>query len=592
VLPKKSIFDSMNLFRLHTLQRKAIALVVLFAVLSLAEFFFIRYYKKQLLQQEGQLELAQNSRLNALQLSVEVKDFLHGNKERAPEIIALMAKKDSQLKIFAEGGRDDDGNIELKPISRLSKITLNRIQEKWTEYKTNLLTVTTHEIWKDSVMDAPASQTDVMDSTSSGEFTSITVSQKMIDPSVARARLFIEGQWTSLLGLHSVLIKDLKEDKEQSEFSLSMAIGGMAIANILVAVGLLIVFRQKIIGQLSRIQEATATRTLLLNSGEDEFGKVSHGLNEILNQLNHASTFVQNIGDGNLEVTYNQQENGSVKNDQLASSLISMQSKLKTMNEEEQKRTWANEGLTRFVEILRTNDDNLASLGDKIVSGLVQYTRSNQGGLYILNDEVTRDPFLELISLYAFNIKKFEQQKLKIGEGLVGQAYLEKATIYLKEIPEDYIKITSGLGASNPKNILVVPLKVDTEVYGLVELASFNQYQPHEISFVEKLGETLASTLASVKTNQRNRKLLEESRMATEAMRAQEEEMRQNMEELTATQEEMSRKEREYLLKIKDLEEKLKKPAQGDDWTLANELEQQLQIQLEALKITQESLSR
>jgi hypothetical protein len=262
------------------------------------------------------------------------------------------------------------------------------------------------------------------------------------------------------------------------------------------------------------------------------------------------------------------------------------------MNEEEQKRTWANEGLTRFVEILRSNDDNISSLGDKIVSGLVQYTRSNQGGLYILNDEDSKNQFLELISLYAFNIKKFEQQKLRIGEGLVGQAYLEKETIYLKEIPEDYIRITSGLGASNPKNILVVPLKVDKEVYGLVELASFNEYQAHEISFVEKLGETLASTLASVKTNHRNRKLLDESRMATEAMRAQEEEMRQNMEELTATQEEMSRKERDYVLKIQDLEEKLKTPTQGDDWALAAELEQQLQFQLDALKITKETLSK
>jgi hypothetical protein len=591
VLPKKSIFDFMNMFRLYTLQRKALALVVLFAVLCLAEFFFIRFYKKQLLQNDGQLELAQNSRLNALQLSNEVTAFLHGQKERAPEIIALMGKKDAQLKIFSEGGRDDEGTLELKPISRLSKITLNRIQEKWTEYKTNLLTVTTYEIWKDSVIDAPA-QVEEMDSTSSGSFTAMTVSQKIIDPSVAHARLFIEGQWSSLLNLHSVLVKDLKEDKEQSEFRLSMAIGGMAITNILVAIGMLVVFRQKIIGQLQRIQQATANRTPLPDSDKDEFGMVSKGLNEILNQLNHASTFVQTIGDGNLEVTYTRHENGSIKNDQLASSLIQMQSKLKTMNDEEQKRTWANEGLTRFVEILRTNDDNISSLGDKIVSGLVQYTRSNQGGLYILNDEDTKNQFLELISLYAFNIKKFEQQKLKIGEGLVGQAYLEKETIYLKEIPEDYMRITSGLGASNPKNILVVPLKVDTEVYGLVELATFNEYKPHEISFVEKLGETLASTLASVKTNQRNRKLLEESRMATEAMRAQEEEMRQNMEELTATQEEMSRKEREYLLKIKELEEKLKTPTRGDDWAIAAELEQQLQIQLEALKITQEALSK
>jgi hypothetical protein len=409
---------------------------------------------------------------------------------------------------------------------------------------------------------------------------------------VAKARLFVENEWSALLDQYSVLQKDLKDDRAESESQLASSIVIAMVVNVLAAIICFFLFRLKIITPLDHIQQSASARTAIENPEDDEIGKVAKGLNGILDQLNHASSFVQNIGDGNLEIGYAKNENGSLKNDTLASSLILMQSKLKTMNEEEQKRTWANEGLTRFVEILRTNDDNISSLGDKIVSGLVQYTRSNQGGLYVLNDEDNKNQFLELISLYAFNIKKFEQQKLRIGEGLVGQAYLEKETLYLKEIPDDYIRITSGLGASNPKNILVVPLKVDKEVYGLVELASFNEYQAHEISFVEKLGETLASTLASVKTNQRNRKLLDESRMATEAMRAQEEEMRQNMEELTATQEEMSRKERDYVLKIKDLEQKLKTPTQGDDWALAAELEQQLRFQLDALKITKETLSR
>jgi hypothetical protein len=590
VLAKKSIFDTMNFFRLHTLQRKAIALVALFGVLTLVEYVGIRFFQAQLFQREAQLELAQLCRLNTVQLSAEVNYFLRGQKEKASKLISLSSNQDAQLKIFSEGGRPDGADFEVRPVSRLSKITLNRIQEKWSEYKANLLLITTHELWKDSVL--LTNEAVESDSSSSDSLSADIQTQKIIDPNVARARLFVENESSALLDQFSVLQKDLKEDRGQSESQLEFAIVIAMIFNVLAAIVCFFLFRFKIITPLDHIQHSASNRTPVENPEDDEIGKVAKGLNGILDQLNHASSFVQNIGDGNLEISYAKNENGSLKNDTLASSLILMQSKLKTMNEEEQKRTWANEGLTRFVEILRSNDDNISSLGDKIVSGLVQYTRSNQGGLYILNDEDSKNQFLELISLYAFNIKKFEQQKLRIGEGLVGQAYLEKETIYLKEIPEDYIRITSGLGASNPKNILVVPLKVDKEVYGLVELASFNEYQAHEISFVEKLGETLASTLASVKTNHRNRKLLDESRMATEAMRAQEEEMRQNMEELTATQEEMSRKERDYVLKIQDLEEKLKTPTQGDDWALAAELEQQLQFQLDALKITKETLSK
>jgi hypothetical protein len=208
-----------------------------------------------------------------------------------------------------------------------------------------------------------------------------------------------------------------------------------------------------------------------------------------------------------------------------------MQHKLRALNDEEQKRKWANEGLARFVDILRTSASNLHQLGDKIISALVHYTGSNQGGLYVLNDDDPRQPCLELISLFAFNIKKHQQQKVKPGEGLLGQTFLEKETVYLKQLPEDYVRITSGLGDANPRTLLIVPLKIDDTVYGLVELASFREYQPHEIAFVEKLGESIASTLASVKAAQNNRKLLEESRLTTEAMRAQEEEMQRVMKE-------------------------------------------------------------
>jgi chromosome segregation ATPase len=89
--------------------------------------------------------------------------------------------------------------------------------------------------------------------------------------------------------------------------------------------------------------------------------------------------------------------------------------------------------------------------------------------------------------------------------------------------------------------VLLVPLKLNEDIYGVVELASFREFEPYQIDFVQKLGESIASTFASVKNAEQTQKLLKESLLLQEQMQAQEEEMRQNLEELMAAQEELQR---------------------------------------------------
>jgi PAS domain S-box-containing protein len=251
------------------------------------------------------------------------------------------------------------------------------------------------------------------------------------------------------------------------------------------------------------------------------------------------SQFIEAVSAGDYNMELSDSEDG----DNLTSMLITMRDKLKQTTEDDRKRNWSTTGLARIGEILRTTSTTSAELYDNIIKFLVKYTRSTQGGLFIITDDDDGKQYLELVACYAFERKKYLEKRVAIGDGLVGQCFLEKERIYLTEVPQEYISITSGLGGSNPNALLIVPMKVNESTYGVIELASFNKFEEYEIDLVEKLAESIASTISNVRVNETTRVLLEKTQQQAEEMKSQEEEIRQNMEELEATQEEMRRKQ-------------------------------------------------
>ena len=252
------------------------------------------------------------------------------------------------------------------------------------------------------------------------------------------------------------------------------------------------------------------------------------------------SNFMEAISSGN----YSTELDLVINNGSMANTLVTMRDKLRTNAEEDSRRNWATSGLAQIGELLRTSFTTTQELFDNIMKFVVKYTKSNQGGLFILNEENKDKAFLELVACYAYERKKFLTKTIEVGEGLVGQSFLEAEPIYLMDVPKEYIAITSSLGEATPNALLLVPLKVNGKVFGILELATFGKYETHERELVEKLAESVASTISTVRINESTRILLEKTQQQTEEMRAQEEEMRQNMEELEATQEEMRRKEK------------------------------------------------
>ena len=274
----------------------------------------------------------------------------------------------------------------------------------------------------------------------------------------------------------------------------------------------------------------------------DEIGEMAVAMDKLVAGLKGTTTFAENIGNGNYQTEFKPLS----EHDVLGNALINMRNNLSKVAEDDKKRNWATEGMAKFGEILRTNTNDLGKLSDEIIANLVKYLNANQGALYIVDDAAEdEDPTMTMKSCYAWDKKKFLNHKIYKGEGLAGQAWQEGDIVYLTEVPQNYIRIASGLGDANPTSVLIVPLKVNDQIFGVVEIASFSEIQDFEKEFVQKIAETIASTISTVKINARTQRLLEESQEMTEQMRAQEEEMRQNMEELQATQEEMQRSQSE-----------------------------------------------
>jgi PAS domain S-box-containing protein len=213
--------------------------------------------------------------------------------------------------------------------------------------------------------------------------------------------------------------------------------------------------------------------------------------------------------------------------------------------EEEKNRAWVTEGLGRINNLTRQHD-NPAQLSKEVISEIVKYVEGNQGAIYLVEKgEEDEEPYMEMKVAFAFGRKKVIKDKVRPGEGLIGQCYLEKDMIYLTDVPDDFVRIKSGLGDAPPKNIVIMPLMTNEKIEGILEVASFQVLPDYKVDYLKKLGESLATSFSMNKINANTKRLLELSQEQEEQMRSQAEELHQNMEELQATQEEMERKNKE-----------------------------------------------
>jgi hypothetical protein len=350
------------------------------------------------------------------------------------------------------------------------------------------------------------------------------------------------------------LNKVIKQEKLNAEIAQDEMINSLAsVKNINIGINVLVILIASLVAFLIsnaiiKPIDALKGSILKLSLGDlphfdieitkDEIGEMVEGTYKLVDSIKNRTDFAVEIGKGNYDKSF---ELLSDK-DTMGIALIEMRNNLKRSAEEDKRRSWANEGLAKIGAILRNQYATSDDFYYEINRFVVKYVDSIQSALYVVSENLVDEPYMEIVACFAYDRRKFLKKKVFQGEGLVGQSWIEKEIINITEVPNDYVSITSGLGEANPSNILIIPLKANNIVYGIIEIASFDLFEPYKIAFLDKIAESIASAIGLEKINQQTKKLLEETQIQSEAVKAQEEEMRQNLEELYATQEELMRK--------------------------------------------------
>jgi HAMP domain-containing protein/CheY-like chemotaxis protein/signal transduction histidine kinase len=228
--------------------------------------------------------------------------------------------------------------------------------------------------------------------------------------------------------------------------------------------------------------------------------------------------------------------------DELKQNINQMIANLRETTERNQEQDWLKTNLAKFSRMMQGQKD-LESVSRLIMSELTPLVSAHHGAFFI-SDQEPGSPLLRLIASYAYRARKHVGNRFTLGEGLVGQAALEKQPILLQNVPDDYIQITSGLGEAPPRNIIVLPILFEGEVKAVIELASFLPFSQIHQSFLDQLSESIGVVLNMIQANMRTEELLEQSQKLTQELQSQSKELQQQQEELKRSNSELEQQAR------------------------------------------------
>jgi HAMP domain-containing protein/CheY-like chemotaxis protein len=216
------------------------------------------------------------------------------------------------------------------------------------------------------------------------------------------------------------------------------------------------------------------------------------------------------------------------------------------------EQDWLKTNLARFTGMLQGQKD-IKTVAKLIMSELAPLVNS-QTAVFYLNEPVDDQPLLKYMAGFA-PPKRHNFQQFRSGEGLVGQCVYERKSILVKNVPPDYLEVTSGTGSARPLNIIVLPVLFEGDIKAVIELASFDTFSDNHLLFLDQLTESIGIVLNTIAANMRTEELLKQSQSLTTELQSQQEELRSTNEELEEKARLLAEQNEEVEKRTREIEE-------------------------------------
>ncbi|MBO0876851.1 MAG: HAMP domain-containing protein, partial [Pseudonocardia sp.] len=273
---------------------------------------------------------------------------------------------------------------------------------------------------------------------------------------------------------------------------------------------------------------------------------------ELTRQVRAISEVTSAVASGDLTRTISVEAEGEVA--ELKDNVNAMVRSLRETVQALRDQDWLKSNLASIGSMMQGHRD-LEVVAELIMDELAPLVGA-QHGTFFLTEEVGGDVRLRLIGGYGLRADKNAPIQYRIGQSLIGQVAKSKRPIVVDEVPPGYIKITSGLGEAPPANLAVLPVMFEEKVLGVVELASFRQFTPIQIDFLEQLTETLGVSVNAIIANGRTDDLLQQSQRLTAELQARSSELQSRSEELQLSNADLEEKAALLAAQKQDIEAK------------------------------------